>query len=211
MLAKMRKIIANKPNWATFHKEVSPEQQKWSFDDTDPDIWRILPQLQDPILEIGFGNGYQLRRCLDERRDIYGTEVSQEPVERLAEALGEGHSDRVWVDDIRRTRLNKTFSAIIDRGVFHVFNEAERLFYVQSISKLLAPDGKLVIKCFSDKEEDRGTGPFRLSKSDLESSFSPWFKITHFEHCEFQMSTEYFGGQYPKAFLAVIEWQMQPL
>jgi SAM-dependent methyltransferase len=206
----MRKVVVGKPDWATLHKEVPPEQQKWSFDGIDPDIWRFLPDLQDPILEVGCGNGYQLKRCLAEGRDIYGTEVAQEPIDRLTALLGDSHRGRLWVDDIRQTRLNKTFSAIIDRGVFHVFNRVERLFYVQSISKLLRPEGKLIIKCFSDKEEDRGSGPFRLSRSDLEAAFSPWFDITHFEHCEFQMSTEHFGGRYPKAFLAVLEWRMTP-
>lgn len=206
----MRNIVKKMKDWGTYHKEVPAQEHPWNHDDTDPDIWKALEKCQDPILEIGFGNGYQLQRLLELGRDVYGSEICAEPLQRLIERMGTAVENRLYVDDIRKVAIEKTFSTIVDRGVFHVLETEDRAGYVQSIAKLLAPDGKLIIKGFSAQMPDPGFGPHRISKNDLEASFLPWFTISEFSLCDFELNKDKVQRPVPKGFIATIEWAMAP-
>jgi Methyltransferase domain len=202
----MRNIVKKMRDWETYHKEVPAEEHPWNHDDIDRDIWKALEECRDPIFEIGFGNGYQLQRLLELGRDVYGSEICSEPLQRLVDRMGPAIAHRLFVDDIRKVAIKKTFSTIVDRGVFHVLETEDRPRYVHSISKLLALHGKLIIKGFSAQMPDPGFGPHRISKSDLEASFLPWFTITEFSLCSFELNRHKIQRQAPTGFIATIEW-----
>ncbi len=60
---------------------------------------------------------------------------------------------------------------MLDCGLFHTFDGAERLGYVASLASVTEHDGTLYVLCFSD--EDPETGPHPVSQDDLTAAFHP--------------------------------------
>jgi ubiquinone/menaquinone biosynthesis C-methylase UbiE len=54
--------------------------------------------------------------------------------------------------------------------------DEERPVFARQIHRVLKPGGKYFMLCFSDKEPE-GYGPRRISKAEIEHTFTPLFKI----------------------------------
>lgn len=66
------------------------------------------------------------------------------------------------------------FDAVIDIGLFHVFDDAARGRYVRSVHSVLRPGGHLHLMCFSDRQPG-DWGPRRVTEVELRAAFgSGW-------------------------------------
>ena len=79
-------------------------------------------------------------------------------------------------DDILHTRLSGAFEVILDRGCFHTLAPGHRHVYAAAVYALLAPDGVLLLKCFSYKQPG-DQGPYRLRPSDINRTFGALFSL----------------------------------
>jgi SAM-dependent methyltransferase len=103
------------------------------------------------------------------------------------------------VGDVFAVRLEGPFDLALDRGLFHVFDDAQRPAYAERLAGWVKPGGFLVLKTFSDAEPP-GWGPRRVPRKDIEASFRPSFEVHAWERSTFpgQLDRE------PKAHLAVL-------
>ncbi len=76
------------------------------------------------------------------------------------------------------------FDTVIDSGLFHVMSDEERPIYVKQVHRVIKDGGKYFMMCFSDKEPGEW-GPRRVSKLEIEQSFTPWFKIEYIKDALF--------------------------
>lgn len=71
-----------------------------------------------------------------------------------------------------------SFDSVIDSGLFHSLDDEERDRFVAQIRRVLVKGGKYFMLCFSDKEP--GTeGPRRISRQEIQSTFSQVFRIDY--------------------------------
>ena len=70
------------------------------------------------------------------------------------------------------------FDIVIDSGLFHVMTDEERPVFAWQIHRVLKPSGKYFMLSFSDKEPE-GYGPRRISKAEIEHTFTPFFNIIY--------------------------------
>ena len=89
------------------------------------------------------------------------------------------------------------FDVVIDSGLFHTMTDEERLVFARQVLRVLKKGGKYFMLCFSDKEPD-GTGPRRVSKAEIESTFTPLFSINYIKDVAFD---SLFGPGSRKAYL----------
>jgi ubiquinone/menaquinone biosynthesis C-methylase UbiE len=89
------------------------------------------------------------------------------------------------------------FDIIIDSGLFHVMTDEERPIFAWQIHRVLKPDGKYFMLCFSDKEPG-DYGPRRISKAEIELTFTPLFKIVYIKDSTFDTGV---GPSSIKAYL----------
>jgi SAM-dependent methyltransferase len=87
------------------------------------------------------------------------------------------------------------FNNIIDSGLFHTFPDNERLVYAREMARVLAPRGKYFMLCFSDKEPTNWGGPRRVTKEEIESTFSPLFTINYIRDALFATRFHNNGGR----------------
>jgi cyclopropane fatty-acyl-phospholipid synthase-like methyltransferase len=102
-------------------------------------------------------------------------------------------------DVIRLDELFKEseFDVIIDSGLFHTMTDEDRPIFARQVYRALKPRGKYFMLCFSDKEPS-GPGPRRVSKAEIEHTFTPLFKIVYIKDSAFEAK---FGSGRREAYL----------
>ncbi|KAL0924177.1 hypothetical protein M5K25_004986 [Dendrobium thyrsiflorum] len=114
------------------------------------------------VLDIGTGNGLLLQELAKIGfSDLTGTDYSEGAIElsrNLAARNGISHI-KFLVDDVLETKLDKKFQLVMDKGTLdaiglHPDGPVKRLMYWDSVAKLVAPSGILVItSCNHTKDE----------------------------------------------------------
>ncbi|KAE9615663.1 hypothetical protein Lal_00017255 [Lupinus albus] len=114
------------------------------------------------VLDIGTGNGLLLQELAKQGfSDLTGTDYSELAVS-LAQSLAnrDGFSDiKFLVDDILETKMEQEFQLVMDKGTLdaiglHPDGPIKRMMYWDSVSRLVAPGGLLVItSCNNTKDE----------------------------------------------------------
>ncbi|KAG4937699.1 hypothetical protein JHK85_052618 [Glycine max] len=114
------------------------------------------------VLDIGTGNGLLLQELAKQGfSDLTGTDYSERAI-NLAQSLAnrDGFSNvKFLVDDVLETKLEQEFRLVMDKGTLdaiglHPDGPVKRMMYWDSVSKLVAPGGILVVtSCNSTKDE----------------------------------------------------------
>ena len=77
------------------------------------------------------------------------------------------------------------FDIVIDSGLFHVMTDEERPVFARQVHRVLKDEGKYFMLCFSDKEPGEYELPRRVSKAEIESTFSSLFNIIYIKDTVF--------------------------
>ncbi|KHN47249.1 Methyltransferase-like protein 10 [Glycine soja] len=114
------------------------------------------------VLDIGTGNGLLLQELAKQGfSDLTGTDYSERAIS-LAQSLAnrDGFSNvKFLVDDVLETKLEQEFRLVMDKGTLdaiglHPDGPVKRMMYWDSVSRLVASGGILVItSCNNTKDE----------------------------------------------------------
>jgi SAM-dependent methyltransferase len=165
------------PNWEEAYANNQPHTMPWYCADLDPDVDNAFAQYPIPVfgswLDLGTGSGKQALHLYEKGYQVTGCDISPSAIQH-AKALS---NHITWtVDNILDTKLTGPFGGVLDRGVFHVFHEDDRQQYVANVSKLIKPEGWLLLKCFST-EETMPDGPYRFTPEKITTLFGENFTI----------------------------------
>jgi SAM-dependent methyltransferase len=106
-------------------------------------------------------------------------------------------------DALKLGELGLGFDTIIDSGLFHVFDDENRVRYVTSLASVLRPGGRLYLMCFSDRQPGM-FGPRRVSQDELRAAFADGWTIVAIEAEAFALNRGAFGIATAQAWLATV-------
>jgi cyclopropane fatty-acyl-phospholipid synthase-like methyltransferase len=160
-------------------------------------------KLQGLVLDVGCGTGEQVMLAASHGAEAMGVDIAALAIERArTKAEKRGISATFEVADVLHLdRLGRQFDVITDSGVFHVFSDAERPVYVNSLRSTLRRGGMYYMMCFSDRQPG-DWGPRRVSQAELRDAFADGWSIGSIEPVKFEVAIDSNGAQ---AWLATIE------
>jgi SAM-dependent methyltransferase len=141
------------------------------------------------VLDVGCGSGEHVLMAARTGCDAVGIDISSTAI-RLAAAKAEERRipARFVVGDARRLdSLSEQFDVALDCGLFHVFDDEDRLPFVESLARVVRPGGRYFMLCFSE-EEPAGWGPRRVTQAEIREAFARGWHVESIEPTELHVT-----------------------
>ena len=178
------------PSWdSVYAPDAAPPP--WDIGRPQPAFVRLADRglLSGRLLDSGCGTGENVLLAAARGAEAMGVDISPQAVARARDKSAErGLTARFEVADaLRLGQLGLTFDVLIDSGVFHIFDDADRERYVASLAAVLPPGGRCYLMCFSDRQP--GTvGPRRVREDELRAAFSDGWEVASIEADAFEVN-----------------------
>ena len=192
------------PGWDEYYQKTKVEVMPWYEKNLDHDLEDEIKTNNYNVgnfLDLGTGPGTQALQLSKYDFKVTGTDISKSAIEKTQKLSNEIN---FLVDDILDSKLaDDTFDFILDRGIFHIFDESQRPLYVKQITRILNDNGILFLKCMSIEEKKLPDNdmPHKLSKQEIMDSFDVYFDIVKIIASEFRGSMDF----YPKSWFVVLK------
>jgi cyclopropane fatty-acyl-phospholipid synthase-like methyltransferase len=160
--------------------------------------------LSGRLLDVGCGTGEHTLLAAAHGADAGGVDVALPAIEQARRKAAE-RGVAAWfevADALALDRLGRSFDVVIDSGLFHVFDDADRAPYVTSVGSVLPPGGTLYLMCFSDQQPG-DLGPRRISQDEIRTAFADGWDVTDIVEDQFEVNRD-FGAASARAWLATI-------
>ena len=152
---------------------------------------------QGRVLDVGCGTGENALYLAERGFSVIGVDLSTRAIDA---AKTKGSERKLKVDFRLANALsldfkNAYFDNAIDSGLFHTFNDNDRAVFAREIARVLKIDGRYFMLCFSDKEPTNWGGPRRVTREEIEATFSPLFNIDYIKDAYFATRIHNNGGR----------------
>lgn len=165
-------------------------------------------RLSGSILDAGCGTGENALFFASRGHAVTGLDFLEAPIaaaRRKAAERGIQAAFRVG-DALKLEQSSEQFDNAIDSGLFHVFDNENRILYVRGLAKVVRPGGRVMLMCFSDKTPG-DQGPRRVKEAELRAAFANGWEIETLELARFETRPEarqgMFAGEDPWAWFLV--------
>jgi SAM-dependent methyltransferase len=164
-------------DWDSSYTHSAPP---WDIGRPQPAFLRLAnaDALTGAILDAGCGTGEHTILAARRGADALGIDVSPRAIEIARRKAAERGVETTFkvLDALRLDTLSKSFDAILDSGLFHVFDDDARTRYVTAVHAVLRPGGHLHLMCFSDRQPG-DWGPRRVTEGELRAAFDSGWRI----------------------------------
>ena len=192
------------PGWDAVY--LGEEPPPWDIGRPQPVFARLAEQglLRGALLDSGCGTGENTMLAAAHGADALGVDVSPSAIAQARQKAAErGSPARFEVADVLELgQLGQTFDTVVDSGVFHVFDDGDRVRYVASLASAMRPGAICYLMCFSDQQPG-DAGPRRVSQDELAAAFRDGWAIDSISAETFVINFQ--GRSEAQAWLAIIQ------
>jgi ubiquinone/menaquinone biosynthesis C-methylase UbiE len=155
---------------------------------------------KDKVLDVGCGTGENALYLASNGFSVSGVDLSDRAI---AAARAKAVERRLNIDFRTGNVLSlefkdNVFDNVIDSGLFHTITDNDRPSYTREIARVLVPNGRYFMLCFSEKEPTGWGGPRRVTREEIETTFKLLFNINYIRDASFATRIHSNGG---KAYL----------
>ena len=145
----------------------------WDVGGPQPVVARLAAEgrFTGAVLDAGCGTGENSLCIASRGLAVLGIDVAQTAlaVARAKAAQRNVAAEFASADALQLDRLGRVFDTVLDCGLFHTFDGAERPVYVRSLATVTKIGARLYVLCFSDRGAD--VGPHPVSEHELRTAF----------------------------------------
>jgi SAM-dependent methyltransferase len=174
----------------------------WETGRPQPAVERLVAggTIVGSVLDAGCGTGIHAVLVARAGHRVVGLDIAARAVERArARVAGTGLDMRFVVGDALDLpalagELGAPFDTVLDVGLFHVLQPADRLPYARALAAVVRPGGSGFVVAWSDRNPF-GIGPARVRRRDLRDAFraSTGWRVEAIEPAE--LETRLPGGR----------------
>ena len=131
------------------------------------------------VLDASCGTGEHVLMCAALGLDVTGVDLSASALRAAqAKARDRGLTARFLRQDARHlAHLGERFGTVLDCGLFHVFTDADRRLYTDSLRAALEPGGRHFMLCFSNRQPGQW-GPVRkITREEITATFAGGWQV----------------------------------
>jgi SAM-dependent methyltransferase len=191
-------------DWDEVYESAMPPP--WDIGRPQPAFVRFADRgvLAGRVLDAGCGTGEHTLLAAARGADAVGVDVSARAIyQARLKAAERGLSARFEVTDMLSwEQPERTFDAVIDSGLFHVFDDEQRARYVAVLASVVRSGGRCYLMCFSDRQPG-DWGPRRVRQDELLAAFSDGWAVTDITADAFVINPK-LGSAEAQAWLATI-------
>lgn len=134
------------------------------------------------VLDVGCGTGQNSLHVAALGHPVVGIDIAAAAIERArGDAVARGiQAEFLVLDVFQLAGLGRTFDTIIDIGLFHTLQPADRMAYAASLRSAMAPAGRCFLVCWNERN-DFGYGPQRVTRGAIRSSFARGWRVEGIE------------------------------
>jgi len=138
--------------------------------------------LRGRVLDSGCGTGEHALLAASLGFDTTGIDGAPLAIEKANEKARERVIEVRFVvgDVLDLAAFGEQWDAVLDCGVFHVFDDDDRPVYVESLAAVIPAGGRYFMLCFSD-EQPGAAGPRRVSQDEIRASFADGWRVDSIE------------------------------
>jgi SAM-dependent methyltransferase len=200
--------MSNVPDRTTF-ETIYAGKAPWDIGKPQAPFVAAADRVTGPVLDAGCGTGDTALFFAARGHRVTGIDFLDEPIRRArAKAAERGLPVEFLVKDaLTLGDGGERFASVIDSGLFHVFSDDHRRRYVEGLTRVVEPGGRLFLMCFSDKEPGI-EGPRRVSRQELHDAFADGWEVESVQPVRVEVNPEFTGITFseggPKAWFAVV-------
>jgi 2-polyprenyl-3-methyl-5-hydroxy-6-metoxy-1,4-benzoquinol methylase len=200
--------MSNTIDHATF-ESIYAGNAPWETGKPHEEFVAIGDRLVSPVLDAGCGTGEVALFFAARGHRVTGIDFVEEAIRRArVKAAERGLSAEFLIKDaLTLGDWGERFATVIDSGLFHVFSDDDRRRYVEALTAVMVPGGRLFLSCFSD-EEPGTEGPRRISRRELYDAFADGWEVESIQASRLEINPKFtditFSAGGPKTWFAVI-------
>ena len=130
------------------------------------------------VLDAGCGTGENALHLAGLGHAVLGVDFAAAAIERAIAKAADRHLPVEFrvADALDLAALHRTFDTVLDVGLFHTFEDTERMRYAASLCTALRPGGRAFLLCWSDRNPF-GRGPRRISRREIRAIFHDGWQV----------------------------------
>ena len=153
-------------------------------------------ELVGSVLDVGCGTGEHALMAAALGLSALGVDSAARAIasaEQKAVERGIAARFAVW-DALDLPGLGEEFQTVLDCGLFHVFDDDERIQFVQSLAAVVPAGGRYHMLCFSEHQPG-DFGPRRLTQAEIRASFAEGWVVESIEATVIEITLNPAGAQ----------------
>ena len=150
-----------------------------------------LGELKGRVLDVGCGTGEHALMAAAGGLDATGIDSAPAAIAiAKAKTRDRGLAARflVW-NALDLAALDQRFDMVLDSGLFHVFDDDDRVRFVDSLTAVTEPGARYHMLCFSDRQPG-DWGPRRVSQQEIGLSFARGWRVDSIEAATFDVTLD---------------------
>lgn len=178
--------------------EIYTGNPPWDIGKPQAPFIAVADQIEGPVLDAGCGTGNTSVFLASRGLAVTGIDFVEEAIRQAREkARQRGLQIGFEVKDaMTLPAWDRRFASVIDSGLYHIYEVANRRAYIRGLAHVLQSGGRLYLLSFTDDEPSAQGG---VSKDDLSADFADGWKIESIEAVRGEINPA-FMTEHPGAF-----------
>lgn len=200
----MRSLASIEEEATSRWNDIYDGRPPWDTGCPQPEFVRLAEEgaISGDVLDVGCGTGENAIHLASRGNHVLGVDVAPKAIEiARAKAKARGSPAEFEVADaLDLSRFGRRFDAIIDSGLFHIFDDEDRPVFSRSLAAVAKAGAVYHLLCFSEHEPGPW-GPRRVTQAEIRSAFSDGWRVEEIRAARFETAM---NDHVVKAWLATI-------